>query len=116
MSCALCVKASEDRQWEGMILGDISFTYLELGEKEKALEFLAKRLAYERNRENDSGEAEALKNTGIAYESLNDKKKAVEFYKQALSIYLKRSRTTDDEYLRTNVKELKEAISRLEQL
>ena len=63
-----------------------------------------------------TGPLSALKNTGIAYESLNDKKKAVEFYRQALSMYLKRSQTTDSEYNRSNVKGLREAISRLEQL
>ena len=107
-------QASEDRQWEGMILGDIDFTCLALGEKDRAFEFLSKRLAYERKRENESGEAEALKSMGAAYESAGDKRKAAEFYRQAISLYHRRSLTTDDEYIKANVKELREVISRLE--
>jgi tetratricopeptide (TPR) repeat protein len=109
------VQASEDRQWEGMILGDISATYLELGEKEKAFEFLAKRLAYEKVQKNEVGEAEALKILGAAYEFTGDKKKAIDSYRQALSIYLRMSETMESEYLRVNVKELREAIKKLEQ-
>jgi len=108
------VQASEDRQWEGMILGDIAFTYFQLGEKDQAFEFLSNRLACERKHQNPIGEAEALKSMGVAYESAGDKKKAVESYKQALSIYFKISRTTESEYLKSTIRELREIVSKLE--
>ena len=47
-------------------------------------------------------------------ESAGDKKKAVESYKQALSIYFKISRTTESEYLKSTIRELREIVSKLE--
>ena len=108
------VQASEDRQWEGMILGDIAGTYLELGEDAKAFEYLNKRLAYEQNRKNEVGEAEAFWSLGTAYEARGNKPKAIESYQKALKFHLKMSETVQSDYLTAQIKELREAIERLQ--
>ena len=87
------MQASEDRQWEGMILGDIASTYLELREDNKAFDYFNKKLAYEQNRKNEVGEAEAFWTLGMAYEARGNKPKAIESYQKALNFRLKMSET-----------------------
>ncbi len=108
------VQASEDRQWEGMILGDIASTYFELREDAKAFEYFNKRLAYEQTRKNEVGEAEAFWSLGTANEARGNKPKAIESYQRALSINLKISRTMQSDYLTEQIKQLREAIERLQ--
>jgi tetratricopeptide (TPR) repeat protein len=109
------VQASADRQWEGMILGDIGFAYFEAGQKEKAFEYLRNRLEYERKQQNEVGEAETDKALGWAYQSIGEKKKAVRFYQQALALRLKFSRTVVSDELKAEIAELREVIKKLQE-
>src|SRR5215204_2673963 len=109
------VQATEDRQWEGMILGDIGLTYLEVGQNDKAFELLHNRLAYERKQKNEVGEAEADKALAWAYQSIGEKKKAVGFYKQALALRLKLSMTLVSDELKAEIAQLREVIKKLQE-
>jgi tetratricopeptide (TPR) repeat protein len=97
-----------------MILGDIAITYLALGEKQQAFQYLNKRLAYERTQTNQVGEADALRSLGSAYQSIGDKPKALDSYRQALSILLEMSRRVTSDSLTAQVKDLQDAIRKLE--
>src|SRR5262249_30534330 len=102
-----------DRQWEGMVIGDIGTAYLELGYRDQAFDYLNRRLAYERAQKNTVGEREALRSLGAAYATTGERKKAREAYQQALDICLREQDTVSSESLDREIVELKEAIKRL---
>jgi tetratricopeptide (TPR) repeat protein len=76
----------EDKQAEGIHLGNLGLAYAALGDARKAIEFYEQALTIAREIGDRRGEGNALGNLGIAYYSLGDARKAIEFYEQALTI------------------------------
>jgi CHAT domain-containing protein/tetratricopeptide (TPR) repeat protein len=75
-----------ERYWEAYTLHNIGRTYYELGENQKALEYLNQALPLERAVGDRSGEATTLNNIGVVYHALGEEQKALEYFGQALPI------------------------------
>jgi CHAT domain-containing protein/Tfp pilus assembly protein PilF len=81
-----------DRTQEAVTLNNIGLVYSNLGEKQKALEYLGQSLPVSRAVGDRSQEAITLSNIGSIYDYLGEKQKALEYYNQSLPL----SRTTGD--------------------
>ena len=75
-----------DRESEGIHLGNLGISYTNLGEARKAIDFYEQALIIDREVGNRRGEGSTLGNLGIAYDDLGDARKAIEFHKQSLII------------------------------
>ena len=76
----------EDKNAEGVHLGNLGGAYAALGDAKKAIEFYEQALVIDHEIGDRRGEGAALGNLGNAYAALGDAKKAIEFYEQALVI------------------------------
>jgi tetratricopeptide (TPR) repeat protein len=76
-----------DRREEADTLGLIGNAYNELGENQKALDFLARALPLWREVGDRLGEAATLGLIGDAYNALGEKQKALDFYSRALPLF-----------------------------
>jgi tetratricopeptide (TPR) repeat protein len=75
-----------NRQAEGIHLGNLGLAYADLGETRKAIGFYEQRLDIAREIGDRRGEGNALGNLGLAYAHLSETRKAIEFHQQALAI------------------------------
>ncbi|HXF86288.1 MAG TPA: tetratricopeptide repeat protein [Anaerolineales bacterium] len=75
-----------DKNAEGVHLGNLGLAYAALGDARKAIEFYEQQLVIVREIGDRRGEGNALGNLGLAYADLSDARKAIEFYEQALAI------------------------------
>ncbi len=73
-----------DKRGEAETLNNISLVYKDLGEKQKALEYLNQALPLVRVVGNKNGEAGILNNIGLVYSGLGENQKALNYYNQAL--------------------------------
>ncbi|MBK8615930.1 MAG: tetratricopeptide repeat protein [Anaerolineales bacterium] len=76
----------EDKQDEGVHLGNLGIAYADLGEARKAIEFYEQRIKIAREIGDRRGEGNALGNLGLAYADLGEARKAIEFYEQRIKI------------------------------
>ena len=76
----------QDREGEGVALGNLGATYLSLGNYSKAIEFLEPFLAIAKDTGNQLGEAQALGNLGIAYKELGEYEQAIAAHQNALAL------------------------------
>jgi len=76
----------EDKQAEGVHLGNLGIAYKNLGEARKAIEFYEQAMIIAREIGDKRNEGNWLGNLGNAYENLGEARKAIEFYKQAMII------------------------------
>ncbi|MEG4393359.1 CHAT domain-containing tetratricopeptide repeat protein, partial [Microcoleus sp. BROC3] len=81
-------RATGDRGGEAATLNNIGGVYSELGEKQKALEYLGQSLPLRRATSDRAGEAATLSNIGSVYSQLGEKQKALEYYSQSLPLRL----------------------------
>jgi CHAT domain-containing protein/Tfp pilus assembly protein PilF len=75
-----------DRGGEATTLNNIGGIYSDLGEMQKALQFLNQALPLYRAVGDRGGEAPTLVGIGLVYSDLGEKQKALEFYNQALPL------------------------------
>jgi tetratricopeptide (TPR) repeat protein len=75
-----------DREAEGLALGNLGEAYFELGEPRKAIEFYEQGLSIAREIGDRRNEGSTLGNLAMAYSILGEPRKAIEFYEQGLSI------------------------------
>jgi tetratricopeptide (TPR) repeat protein len=75
-----------DRSGEANTLNNIARVYSELGEQQKALEYLDQSLPLSRAVGDRGGEAVTLTNIGLVYSALGEKQKALEYYSQSLPL------------------------------
>ncbi|HWS88149.1 MAG TPA: tetratricopeptide repeat protein [Pyrinomonadaceae bacterium] len=75
-----------DRASEGAHSGNLGYTYDDLGEYRRAIEFYEQHLTIARETNDRLGEGYALGNLGVAYKSLGETRRAVEFHEQQLTI------------------------------
>lgn len=115
-------RAGKDAKEESAALGTIGTLYKDLGEKEKALEFINQGLQVARTAGDQRGEAWALTALADVDETFGDKKQALDLLKQALPMW-KTIRNRDGEMTSENgigmslaeLGEGKEAIGHFEQ-
>jgi len=77
----------EDKNAEGVHLGNLGNAYADLGDAKKAIEFYEQYLSIAREIGDRRGEGAALGNLGMAYKNLGENEKAREFWHQALQIF-----------------------------
>jgi tetratricopeptide (TPR) repeat protein len=75
-----------NRQNEGIFLGNLGIAYAELGQVERALEYYQQALEISRETGDQSGESRDLGNLGIAYRHLGQLERAIGYHEQALEI------------------------------
>ena len=75
-----------DKQSQGVHLGNMGLAWADLGEARKAIEFYEQRLIIAREIGDRRGEGNALGNMGLAWADLGEARKAIEFYEQQLVI------------------------------
>ena len=71
---------------EASALYSIGRAYIELGEKEKAIEYLSRALPIAKASQNTVTEAWALDSLGLVYVNFGDRQKAVEYFDEALAL------------------------------
>lgn len=79
-------RAARDREGEAVMLYNIGKVYADLGDNQKALDYLNRALQLLRAIRYQPGEAATLNNIGVVYNSLGDRQKALDYYKQALTV------------------------------
>ena len=79
-------KHLNDKEGEGIHLGNLGLAYAALGEARKAIDFYEQQLVIVREIGDRRGEGASLGNLGIAYKNLGEAHKAIDFYEQALGI------------------------------
>jgi tetratricopeptide (TPR) repeat protein len=79
-------RRAQDREAEGVMLGNLGNAYAVLGDARRAIEFYEQHLAIAREIGDRRGEGNALGNLGLAYADLGDARRAIEFYEQHLAI------------------------------
>lgn len=109
------VRSSSDksvRSDEGRILDRISNVHFSLGDDAVGIDFLLKRLDWEKEQESDYGQFSALRKLGKAYEKIGKKTEALASYERALALS---NSFTDflSDWLDNDVKELRVDIQRL---
>ncbi len=77
----------KNREYEGIVLGNIGNAYSALGEKRRALEQYEDALKIHREVGNKVSEGRVLGNIGLAYSDLGEKRRALEQYEDALKIH-----------------------------
>ena len=82
----VATKILKDRQAEGVNLGNLGRSYVDLGDVKKAIEFFEQALVIARKIGDRRGEGTRLGNLGGAYIRLGDARKSIEYYEQALAI------------------------------
>ncbi|MFM6077998.1 MAG: CHAT domain-containing protein [Dolichospermum sp.] len=75
-----------DQKQEATTLNNIGLVYNDLGEKQKALDYVNQALPILRAVGDRRGEAITLNNIGLVYNALGEKQKALDYYNQALPI------------------------------
>lgn len=81
------VRQLPDKQLEVAVLQNIGSIYLNLGEHNKALEYLKPALAISREQKLTSQEADMLWSLGVTYWLMDDNQKALENFNLALSMF-----------------------------
>ncbi|HEX5604057.1 MAG TPA: tetratricopeptide repeat protein [Pyrinomonadaceae bacterium] len=76
----------QDREGEGIALGNLGTAYKNLGETRRAIQFYEQRLTIAREIGDHRGEGNALGNLGTAYKNLGETSRAIQFYEQRLPI------------------------------
>ncbi|MGF1675271.1 MAG: tetratricopeptide repeat protein, partial [Rivularia sp. (in: cyanobacteria)] len=76
----------KDKKLQATTLNNIGLVYRDLGEKQKALEFINQALPLFGAVGDRVGEATTLNNIGAVYRDLGENQKAFEFYNQALPL------------------------------
>ena len=76
-----------DRRGEADTLIKIGIVYSELGEKQKALEYLGQSLPLDRATGDREQEATTIHNLGSVYSDLGEQQKALEYYSQSLPVF-----------------------------
>jgi tetratricopeptide (TPR) repeat protein len=79
-------RSAGDREGEAVMLYNIGKVYADLGDNQKALDYLNRALQLLRAIKYQPGEASALNNIAVVYNSLGEREKALEYYKQALAV------------------------------
>ncbi len=82
----VAARKSENKQYEGIHLGNLGLAYADLGDARKAIEYHEQALTVMREIGDKRAEGSILGNLGNAYAALGDARKAIEFYEQALII------------------------------
>lgn len=82
----MAARQLNNRQHEGIHLGNLGLAYTALGETHRAIEVYEQRLAIARELGDRRGEGAALGNMGNAYTHLGETRRAVECYEQHLAI------------------------------
>jgi tetratricopeptide (TPR) repeat protein len=77
----------ENKEYEGIHLGNLGLAYATLGDARKAIEFYEQALVIAREIGDRRGEGNALGNLGNALYKLGDKQKGIDMVSQALSIF-----------------------------
>jgi tetratricopeptide (TPR) repeat protein len=77
----------QDRDGEGVALGNLGVAYKNLGETRQAIHFHEQHLAIAREIGDHQGEGYGLGNLGNAYADLGEARRAIQFYEQALLIH-----------------------------
>ncbi|MEG4106708.1 tetratricopeptide repeat protein [Microcoleus sp. S13_C5] len=75
-----------DNRGQALSLLGLAKIYLDLGEKQKALEYWSQSLPLSRTLGDRRWEATALTSIGTVYDELGEKQKALEYYNQSLSL------------------------------
>ncbi len=81
-----CIARQQNRNAEGIHLGNLGNAYSDLGEPRKAIEYHEQALKIAREIGDRRGEGAGLGNLGSAYSDLGEPRKAIEYYEQALKI------------------------------
>jgi tetratricopeptide (TPR) repeat protein len=76
----------KDRAAEGRYLGNLGYSYADLGEYRRAIEFYEQALIITREMNDRGNEGNLLGNIGAAYRNLGEIRRAVEFQEQRLAI------------------------------
>jgi len=76
----------QDREGEGVALGNLGTAYKNLGETRRAIQFHEQYLAIARGLGDRRGEGVALGNLGLAYAALGETRRAIQFYEERLTI------------------------------
>ena len=82
----IAAKNLDNKEYQGLHLGNLGLSYINLGEMRKAIEFYEQALAIAREIGDRRTEGNWLGNLGLAYACMGDARKAIEFYEQALAI------------------------------
>jgi len=85
-SALVAARKLENKNAEGVHLGNLGGAYSELGETRKAIEFYEQALVIAREISDKRNESAWLGNLGLAYADLGETRKAIEFYEQDLAI------------------------------
>jgi tetratricopeptide (TPR) repeat protein len=80
------IRRLQDREMEGVHLGNLGLAYAALAEARKAIEFYEQALVIAREMGDRRNEGAWLGNLGSTYFDLGEPRKAIEFYEQALVI------------------------------
>ena len=80
------LKQIGDRNSEANVLGNLGLVYINLGQYQRAIDFLQPALAILKNIGDRNGEGTTFSNLGLAYRSLGQYQKAADFYQQSLKI------------------------------
>jgi tetratricopeptide (TPR) repeat protein len=76
----------QDREGEGITLGNLGLAYADLGETRRAIQFHEQALLILRELGDRQGEGIVLGNLGLAYADLGETRRAIQFHEQALLI------------------------------
>jgi tetratricopeptide (TPR) repeat protein len=76
----------QDREGEGVTLGNLGIAYAVLDEPRRAIQFYEQQLAIVREIGDRRGEGNALGNLGLAYADLGELRRTIEFYERQLAI------------------------------
>jgi CHAT domain-containing protein/Tfp pilus assembly protein PilF len=79
-------RAAGEKRWEALTLHNIGLVCDDLGEKQKALDYITQALPLIRAVGDRRGEAVTLNNIGFVYSALGEKQKALDYYSQALPL------------------------------
>lgn len=79
-------RLAKNRQAEGWAIGNLGYSYDDLGEFRKAIEFYEQALVIFREIGDGRAEDNILGNLGVTYMNLGDARKAIEFYEQQSKI------------------------------
>ena len=99
-------RAEGDRRSEAFTLYSIGLVCSDLGEKQKALEYLGQSLTLSRAQGEPLFESTTLNHIGRLYSQLGEKQKALEYFNQALSLNRAQSNRSDEALTLRNIGKL----------